>query len=123
MLFYKYCLGGEIVFQTVGESPQSEHMPKKMKNCILHSTLTCGSLVLMGTDIVPGTELIQGNSVSLSLYCNSPKETQKIYKKLSAGGESTHPLAFTFWGDLFGGLTDKYGNHWLLLCSSKDNEK
>ena len=24
------------------------------------------------------------------------------------------PLADTFWGELFGMLTDKFGNHWLL---------
>ena len=30
MNFYKQCLGGELWFQTVGESPLSEHMPPQM---------------------------------------------------------------------------------------------
>jgi PhnB protein len=48
MMFYKECLGGELVFQTIGESPLSEKMPKKMKDCILHSTLTNGSFGFIG---------------------------------------------------------------------------
>jgi PhnB protein len=30
----------------------------------------------------------------------------------------THPIENTFWGDLFGGITDKYGNHWLFHYKS-----
>jgi PhnB protein len=30
MTFYKECLGGELAFQTVGESPLSDQMPKQM---------------------------------------------------------------------------------------------
>jgi PhnB protein len=114
MSFYKKCLGGELVFQTIGESPLSEKMPKKMKECILHSTLTNGSLLLMGSDIVGENGLIKGNAVSLALNCGSEKEIRSCYKKLSAGGQATHPLEDSFWGALFGGLTDKYGNIWML---------
>ena len=34
MTFYKECLGGELHFQTVGVSPHSSKMPKKMKDVI-----------------------------------------------------------------------------------------
>lgn len=114
MMFYKKCLGGKLVFQTVGESPLSEKMPEKMKDCILHAALTTGSLLLMGSDMVSENGLIKGNAVSLTLNCSNEKEARSFYKKLSAGGVATHPLEDTFWGALFGGLTDKYGNHWLL---------
>jgi PhnB protein len=117
MTFYKECLGGELTFQTIGESPLSGKMPKKMKDCILHSTLTNGSLVLMGSDMVCENGLIRGNAVSLTLNCNSETEIRSCYKKLSAGGVATHPLEDSFWGALFGGLTDKYGNIWLLNCN------
>jgi PhnB protein len=114
MTFYQKCLGGTLYFQTIRESPLSEKMPKKMKYCILHSTLTNGSLLLMGSDMVGENGLIKGNSVSLTLNCSSEKEITSCYKKLSAGGKATHPLEDSFWGALFGGLTDKYGNNWLL---------
>jgi PhnB protein len=114
MAFYQQCLGGELVFQTIAESPLSERMPKRMKDLILHSTLTNGSLVLMGTDMAPETGLIKGNAVSLLLNSGNKKEIANWYKKLSEGGQATHPLQPNYWGALFGGLTDKFGNHWLL---------
>jgi len=117
MAFYKECLGGELSFQTVGESPLSEKMPERMKNCILHSTLSKGALVLMGSDLVSEKGLIKGNSVSLSLNCSSEEEIKDCYAKLSAGGTANHQLEESFWGALFGDLTDKFGNHWILNCT------
>jgi PhnB protein len=114
MKFYQKCLGGKLTFQTIGESPLSQMMPKKMKDCILHCTLTNGSLLLMGSDMVGEDVLIKGNAVSLTLNCVSEKEIRSCYKKLSIDGKATHPLEDSFWGALFGVLIDKYGNHWLL---------
>ena len=85
-----------------------------MKNKILHATLTQANFVLMGTDMVGGNGLIKGNAVSLTLNCHSEAQIKKCYKKLSDGGYANHPLEISFWGSLFGDLTDKYGNHWLL---------
>ena len=121
MTFYKKCLGGELDFQTIGESSLSETMTKKMKDFILHATLRNGSLLLMGSDMVSENGLIKGNAVSLTLNCNSEKEIRRCYKKLSVGGKATHPLEDSFWGALFGGLTDKYGNIWLLNYSKISN--
>ena len=119
MTFYKDCLGGELTLQTIGESPMAGQMPPKMKDCILHSTLEKGPLVMMGTDCVPEPGLIKGNSVTLSLNCSSEEEIRNYFERLSAGGRVTHPIEDTFWGALFGGFTDKYGNHWLLNYTKK----
>jgi PhnB protein len=122
MTFYQQCLGGELVFQTIAASPLSEKMPKRMKDLILHSVLTTGDLVLMGSDMAPETGLIRGNAVSLVLNSANKKEIEDWYKKLSAGGQATHPLQPTFWGTLFGSLTDKFGNHWLLNIKKSETQ-
>ncbi|MCW3123731.1 MAG: glyoxalase [Flavipsychrobacter sp.] len=114
MSFYKACLGGELTLQTIGESPLADKMPAQMKDLILHSTLTKGSLLLLGSDMVGDNGLTVGNSVSLMLDCSSENEINELYAKLSAGGKADHPLENSFWGALFGDLTDKFGNHWLL---------
>ena len=114
MLFYKECLGGKLYFQTVGESPMAEQMPKTMKDCILHSTLTKGNVVLMATDMVPKNGMIKGNNLSLMIDCESELEIRNLYEVLVVDGYCNHPLENTFWGAIFGDLTDKYGNHWLL---------
>jgi PhnB protein len=114
MQFYKECLGGELVLQAVGESPMSDKMPARMKNAILHATLTNGDLVLLASDMVSPKGLVKGNNVSLTLNCDTEAGAKELYEKLSAGGEKDHPLEVTFWGAVFGDLTDKYGNHWLI---------
>jgi PhnB protein len=85
-----------------------------MKESILHSKLTKGDLILMASDMVGENGLIKGNAVSLMLNCNSEEEIKTYYVNLSADGQATHPLEISFWGALFGDLTDKFGNHWLL---------
>lgn len=93
-----------------------------MKDCILHATLTKNSLVLMGSDMVPESGFVKGNSISLSLNCDSEAEIKVLYTKLSKGGKADHPLEETFWGALFGRLTDKFGNHWLLNYNKNQNQ-
>lgn len=119
MGFYRDCLGGELFFQTIGESPLAEKMPEKMRGMILHASLNSGPLTLMGSDMVPDSGLKKGNAVSLSLMCSSEEEIRTSYKKLSDGGQPTHPIEQTFFGALLGGLTDKYGNSWLLHYEAK----
>ena len=119
MSFYRDCFGGELVLQTIGESPLADKLPKRMKRCILHSTLTSDALVLLGSDMVSESGLLRGNSVSLSLDCGSEDEIRSCYSELSSGGTIDYPLENTFWGALFGGLTDKFGNHWLLNFSKE----
>jgi PhnB protein len=114
MTFYQECLGGELFLQTIGESPMADQMPPQMKDCILHATLTKGVLIIMASDMVSEQGLTQGNNVSLMLNCSSEEEISTFYQKLSDGGDARHPLENTFWGALFGGLTDKFGILWLL---------
>jgi PhnB protein len=114
MTYYKKCLGGELNLQTIGESPMADRMPKEMKECILHSTLTTASFVLMGSDMTPETGLKKGNSVSLMLNCCSEADIRLYFDKLSEGGTVLHSLENTFWGALFGDITDKFGTNWIL---------
>lgn len=121
MNFYQQCLGGELFFQAIGESPMADKMPEHVKNYILHSTLTNGNLSLMASDMTPDKGLIKGNAVSLMLDCDSEEQIRSLYEKLSEGGEKTHPLEHTFWGALFGDFTDRFGNQWLLHFQTSQN--
>lgn len=121
MNFYKACLGGELVLQTIGESPLADKMPAQMKDCIVHATLTKENLILMGSDMVGEQGLVKGNAVSLAINCSSEEEIESFYEKLSAGGNKDHALEQSFWGATFGDLTDKYGNHWLLHYEKTKN--
>jgi PhnB protein len=97
MTFYQECLGGEFMLQTIGGSPLAEQMPPKMKDCILHATLTNGNLILLGSDMVSNAGLIKGNAVSLSLMCSSEKEIRDCYENYR---QTDKPR--TLWSILFG---------------------
>lgn len=111
--FYKECLGGELSFQTVGESPMGEHMSDK-KDDIFHAQLKNGKVVLLGSDMVGEEGLKKGNSMVLTLTCDSSKEAKTSFAKLSEGGKVGHPLSEADFGTI-GDFTDKYGIDWFIV--------
>ncbi len=119
MEFYKECLDGELFFQTVGSSPMAAQCAPDMKDHILHSSLSKGSLVLMATDMVGPEGYIKGTNVSLSLNCSSEEEINTFFTKLSTGGKVMDPLKEQFWGAIFGALTDQFGINWMLNFDKK----
>ena len=85
-----------------------------MKDLILQATLTKRNLVLLGTDLVPDTGLVPGNSISLIINCESEDEIRQLFMQLSLNGKIDQPLTPTFWGAWFGNLTDQFDRHWML---------
>ena len=117
MNYYKQCLGGEISFIVVGESPVANQVPPSIKDHILHSSLKTDELELMATDMQPET-LNEGNTVHLCLSCKTEEETRSLFDRLSEGGKVKQPLHEMFFG-LIGTVTDKFGKHWILECDKK----
>jgi PhnB protein len=122
--FYKSVFGGEFVsFQRYKDMPQGsgdpgcEQISEADREKVLHAALPIGKgNVLMASDY-PGSmsdTLIPGNNVSISLNTESEKETERIFKALSAGGDIKMPLQKTFWNAYFGMVTDKFGIQWMI---------
>ncbi|MBS1682934.1 MAG: VOC family protein [Bacteroidetes bacterium] len=118
MTFYQQCLGGELTIQKVSESPMAAQMPSEAGANILHSCLTNGSVVLMGSDMMPSNK-IRGNDFYLCLNFANEVEINECFNKLSDGGKVKMGLHQTFWGATYGELTDKYGYHWSLNYSKE----
>jgi len=115
MTFYKKCLGGEISFQTVAETPMAKDMPKDKQDLVMHATLKGEGFELFASDMMRDKATV-GDNVSLSLNFDTKQGIEAVFSKLSEGGEVFMPLEKVFWGDLFGVLTDKYGVEWMLNC-------
>ena len=113
MTFYKDCLGGDLTLQTIEGTPMEAECPTAMKHHILHSSLTKGELLLMGSDIIGPEGFIKGNTMALSINCNSDDEIETYFTNLSSGGQIIHPLAKQFWGASFGVLNDRFGVRWM----------
>ena len=116
MTFYQQCIGGELVLQKVSESPMAAQMPSEMGAQILHSTLTKGSILLMASDMM-GSSLLQGNNITLLFNCGNEKDIHEYFNHLSVDGHVKLPVHQSFWGSLYGELTDKFGMNWSFNCT------
>jgi PhnB protein len=116
MTFYHSCFGGEIQFQTIGDSPLGKKLNPEMQQYILQASISTDHFTLMGTDMVGENDLMQGNANSIWVECNCKREAQIYYQKLAEKGDPCQPLGQTFSGALLGGLTDQFGKHWLFHC-------
>jgi PhnB protein len=112
MTFYADCLGGELLLQPVKESAMAATVQPEQLEQILHSTLTTQNFTLMASDMV-GENLQQGNGIALCLNGNKSDNVEVIFQKMSAGSIKIVPLSQTFWGAIYGEITDRFGIMWL----------
>lgn len=112
MTFYQSCLGGEMSLMTNGESPMKDQLPIEMHDKIMHSVLTSGQVMIMGSDMLGDEVYSHGTALSLCLVCKSKEEIDTLFARLSAGGQVTTPLAEMFFG-MYGEIIDKYGFKWM----------
>lgn len=111
MTFYKDILGGELQLMDFASSPMD--VPDEAKNYIMHAILTSNGVTVMASDAMPNQPITNGNSVSLSINCQSVDEINQLFNSLAEGGQITMPLDDTFWGARFGMLIDKFGTCWM----------
>lgn len=118
--FYKSVFGGE--FPMVGrykDMPPSEGelSPAMDGEKIMHMSLPISKeTCLMGSDIGGdwAKHTVDGNNIQISINTESEEEAKRIFNGLSDGGRVNMPLEKTFWGALFGMLTDKFGINWMV---------
>ncbi len=122
MTFYNECLGGKLTVMTIGESPMAKQFPAGQQQLVLHSSLEKGGLLLMASDMFGPGELVQGNTVSLSLVCSTEEEMNEFFSALSAGGKVTHPLSDFFAGRM-GAFSDKFGMSWMVYYDNSGQNK
>ena len=116
MRFYKSALGGELHIQTFGEAGVAQNDAEK--NLTMHAALTGDGITLFASDGRPGTKVVFGDNVHLSLNGDDESTLTGYFNRLAEGGKVDMPLAKQFWGDVFGMLTDKYGFHWMVNIDS-----
>ena len=100
----------------VPDDPSMPAAPDAQKNLVVHVELPIltGHL-LMATDIVEsmGQQLKIGNNTTINLEPDSREETDRFYKKLSAGGSDTSGVHDIFWGAYWGSCLDRFRVRWM----------
>lgn len=113
---YEHCLGAtrRSIFR-YGGSPMADQVPADWQGKVMHGSVTIGSLVLMGGDVVPD-RYEEPKGFSLSVQLSSTADAERIFAELSQGGRIVMPLEKTFWAARFGMLVDRFGIPWLINC-------
>ena len=118
--FYKSVFGGEFpMVSRYKDMPPSEegHAAGVDGEKIMHMSLPISKeTVLMGSDVGGdwAKHTVDGNNIQLSVNVDSEEEARKVFGGLAEGGRVNMPLEKTFWGALFGMLTDKFGINWMV---------
>ncbi|HMC84493.1 MAG TPA: VOC family protein [Chitinophagaceae bacterium] len=116
--FYKSVFGGEfakiIRFKDIAtpEYPIAENEANK----IMHIALPIGKNILMANDVPEslGRTNENENRSKISISAESREEADRLYNKLSAGGQIEGPIGDSPWGSYFGCFRDKYGIEWMV---------
>ena len=110
--FYERELGGQVVFiQRHGDQP-NPNITADWKDKVLHAQMQIAGITIMGAD-VPTAEPMR--SAYLSVTADSPDEADRLYEKLSDGGEIFMKMETTFFANRFAMLRDRFGISWMLL--------
>jgi PhnB protein len=109
--YYQEVFGGEISnLQTYGEADYPT--PPEAEDRVIHAQFKKDDLFLMVSDAFPGSSVVVGSNISLTLEFESEEEIQAIYDALSQKGTVFMELQDTFWGSKYAKVKDAYGVIW-----------
>ncbi len=115
MEFYKGVFGGDLEMNTYEKMGGAE-MSGGHPEYIMHANLKGGAVELMASDST-GDKPFGRSPISISLAGEDETQMHDLYTKLSDGGTADYPMEKQSWGDIHGGLTDKYGFEWMFTVS------
>ncbi len=119
LAFYVDLFGGKVTaLMRFADSPTGDAMPPVERNRIMHASFVAPSLKFMASD---GNKArgVKGSRVSLSLSSRDVAESQRIFNALADGGTIEMPFGKTFWGAIFGMVTDRFGIDWMVNAETE----
>ncbi len=102
---------------TYADNPEADTVAPEDRDRILYAGLAVGGHVVMFSDCSydpSGTRYVPGNNVALTFGSSDPQEIERVYQRLSDGGQVFMPLGRTFFAEQFAMLRDRFGIIWQL---------
>ena len=93
-------------------------VPQAGEDRILYANLPIFGCNVMFSDCPPGSEYVKGTNIALTLGTTDANEIKRLYTALSDGGFVAMELGKTFFSELYGMVTDKFGITWQLCLGS-----
>ncbi|PKM66493.1 MAG: hypothetical protein CVU95_10955 [Firmicutes bacterium HGW-Firmicutes-2] len=83
-----------------------------IKKWVLHTSLDISGSTVMFSDVFPGTPLVVGNNISLTIITDDEAEIRDAFDQLKEEGRVDMELGETFWSKCYGSVEDKFGIIW-----------
>jgi len=97
--------------------PDPDFTPAEIdKNKVMYTHITFGNMTLMFMDYTSCMEFVAGNNIQPSVS-TTIDEVTRIFNELKEGGTVDCELMKTFYSELYGCVTDKFGVTWHILHS------
>jgi len=109
MAFYQGIFGGELSITRRGEVDPTAS--ESEKNLVINARLDSGAFTLRASDRADATNDVQ-TRIELTIVGPDEDDLRRIFDALSDSGTVKAPLEKMFWGDIFGGLIDRFGIGW-----------
>lgn len=122
MAFYQTCLGGELTFTRVGDTPMKDSMPPGQHRKVAYAHLKSGVIEFSATDWLHATRMPKrGNTVAMYVNGGRYGELRVIFDRLAEGADKAllDDLRDMPFGS-YGHLADKYGVHWFFRGEPKE---
>ena len=115
--FYRSHLGAEVtMMMRYKDMPDRTQCPAGAEDKVMHMSLKIGNSTILGSDgHCTGKPSFQG--FSLSLTVPNEAEADRVFAKLSDGGQVQMPLATTFFSPKFGMTADRFGVGWMVYVA------
>ncbi len=97
-------------------------MSDDVKNLIMYTSINIMGVDVMLSDNPPGMEYSYGKNIGLAIVTKDADELKKYYEALKEDGTVEMELCKTFWSDLYGIVTDKFGVQWQFNLDIEDCE-
>ncbi len=122
MEFYAKIFKSEIQkLMTYGETPADPNYPvaEDDKDKIIYAGMQIGNMTAMFMDMPSGMPLTRGNNINPTLSMEDKEEVKRLFNGLKDGGKIEMELQKTFFSELYGMVTDKFGIIWHILHYSR----
>jgi len=81
---------------------------------ITYANLPIFGCNVMFSDCPAGSNFVKGTNIALTLGTSDAEQIKNIFHALAEGGQVAMPLGQTFFSELYGMVTDKFGITWQL---------
>jgi PhnB protein len=116
MRFYERALDGKLEkLIRNADSPWADQTPPEERQRIMHARLILdGNGVLYAGDCPPAMPYEGIKGVTLALNYDTVEQAQRVFDRLSEGGNVHMPMRPVFWAKSWGMLVDRFGTPWMV---------